>query len=56
MKSIVIALFATLLVTGCLFSKKEEAPAEAPAMEEAAPAAETAPAEAAPAAEPAPAE
>jgi 3-hexulose-6-phosphate synthase len=55
MKSIVIALFATLLVTGCLFSKKEEAPAEAPAMEEAAPA-EAAPADAAPAAEPAPAE
>lgn len=53
MKSIVIALFATLLVTGCLFSKKEEAPAE-----EAAPAAmeEAAPAEAAPATEPAPAE
>lgn len=55
MKSIVIALFATLLVTGCLFSKKEEAPAEAPAMEEAAPT-EAAPAEAAPATEPAPAE
>ncbi len=50
MKSIVIALFATALTTGCLFSKKEEAPAEQPAMEEAAPAAE------APAAEPAPAE
>ena len=47
MKSIVIALFATLLVTGCLFSKKEEAPAEAApaATEEAAPAAEPAPAE-----------
>ena len=55
MKSIVIALFATLLVTGCLFSKKEEAPAEAPAMEEAAPT-EAAPAEAVPATEPAPAE
>ncbi len=55
MKSIVIALFATLLVTGCLFSKKEEAPAEAPAMEEAAPT-EAAPADAAPATEPAPAE
>lgn len=51
MKSIVIALFATLLVTGCLFSKKEEATTEAPAAtEEAAPAGE------APAAEPAPAE
>lgn len=55
MKSIVIALFTTLLVTGCLFSKKEEAPAEAPAMEEAAPT-EAAPADAAPATEPAPAE
>lgn len=52
MKSIVIALFATLLVTGCLFSKKEEATTEAPAAtEEAAPAAGEAPA-----AEPAPAE
>lgn len=55
MKSIVIALFATLLVTGCLFSKKEEAPAEAPAMEESAPT-EAAPADAVPATEPAPAE
>ena len=55
MKSIVIALFATLLVAGCLFSKKEEAPAEAPAMEEAAPV-ESAPADPAPATEPAPAE
>lgn len=54
MKSIVIALFATALLTGCLFSKKEEAPAEQPAAtEEAAPAADAAPA--APA-EPAPAE
>ncbi len=52
MKSIVIALFATALVTGCLFSKKEEAPVDAApaAMEEAAPA------DAAPATEPAPAE
>lgn len=53
MKAIIIALFATTLMTGCLFSKKEEAPAEAPAVE-------TAPAEApageAPATEPAPAE
>jgi hypothetical protein len=56
MKSIVIALFATLLVTGCLFSKKEEAPAEAPAMEEAAPTEAAPTAEEVPATEPAPAE
>ena len=49
MKSIVIALFATALLTGCLFSKKEEAPTEpVPAVEE-APAPEAAPAEPAPA-------
>lgn len=39
MKNIVIALFATLMVTGCLFSKKEEtAPADAAPAEQAAPA------------------
>ncbi len=54
MKAIIIALFATTLMTGCLFSKKEEAPAEAPAAVEAAPA--DAPAGEAPATEPAPAE
>lgn len=54
MKKIVFAIAATALMTGCLFSKKEEAPVEAP-VEQAAPA----PADAnnaAPAAEPAPAE
>jgi len=55
MKAIVTAILTAILVTGCLFSKKEEAPAEQP-MDQSAPA-ENAPAgEAAPAAEPAPAE
>jgi hypothetical protein len=55
MKKIVLAIFATLMFTGCLFSKKEEAPAEqpAPGAEQQAPAdANNAPAPA----EPAPAE
>jgi PBP1b-binding outer membrane lipoprotein LpoB len=58
MKKIVFAIMATLFVTGCLFSKKEEAPAEPTATEQAAPADANAPAPApadAPA-EPAPAE
>ncbi len=54
MKNIVMAILATVLFTGCLFSKKEEAPAEAAPAEQAAPAADAN--NAAPAAEPAPAE
>lgn len=51
MKHIITAILATLLVTGCLFSKKEEAaPEAAPEATEAAPADAAAPApEAAPA-------
>lgn len=57
MKKIVFAVLATLFVTGCLFSKKDEGMTEeAPAAtEEAAPAMDDAN-NAAPAAEPAPAE
>lgn len=51
MKHIITAILATLLVTGCLFSKKEEAAPEATEAVEAAP--EAAPAEAAPEAAPA---
>lgn len=55
MKHVITAILAALLVTGCLFSKKEEtAPEAAPEATEAAPAdANAAPA---PEAEPAPAE
>lgn len=55
MKKIMVAMLATLFVTGCLFSKKEAAPAEQSAAEQAAPApdannnAPAAPAEPAPA-------
>ena len=55
MKKIMVAMLATLFVTGCLFSKKEAAPAEQPAAEQAAPAPDANNAPAAPA-EPAPAE
>ncbi len=54
MKHIISAIVAALLVTGCLFSKKEEtAPEATPDAMEAAPADGMAPA---PEAEPAPAE
>lgn len=56
MKHIISAIVAALLVTGCLFSKKEEtAPEATPEATEAAPADANAPAPA-PEAEPAPAE
>ena len=58
MKKIVFAVLATLFVTGCLFSKKDEGTTEEvpAATEEAAPAATEDANNAAPAAEPAPAE
>ncbi len=58
MKHIIAAICAALLVTGCLFSKKEEtAPEATPEATEAAPAdGAAAPAPAPEAAEPAPAE
>ena len=45
MTKVIIAVIAALSVSACLFSKKEEAPAETAPTEQTAPAAEPAPAE-----------